>query len=282
MTIFPKVLLYHSVIGNKYSIKKTDYGAHSIDEFKLQMKFLKKILIFITADEFVSKIKEKKTFKKKECLLTIDDGYRNIICNILPVLEEWQIPALIFINDAHIRETKWLWFNRFHALRLRGEVTLERLQDFAQLNLKETNALLEEWGAPDANSTTSKTEQELFDGMNEKELSQLCTHPLITIGGHTSAHLRMPNETNEVLLKDIKDNKTYLEQFTGYPLQHFAYPEGFTDQRSSAIVSECGYRYGYMATPVKPKQVDLLAIPRIGIYRSGIVYLAAKLIRGYR
>lgn len=280
MTIFPKVLLYHSVIGNKYSIKNTDYGAHSIDEFKLQMKFLKKILIFITADEFISKIKEKKPFKNKECLLTIDDGYRNIICNILPVLEEWQIPALIFINDAHIRETKWLWFNRFHALRLRGEVTLERLQDFAQLNLKETNDLLRKLGAPDANNTASEIERELFDGMNENELRQICNHPLITIGGHTSAHLRMPNETDEVLLNDIKENKTYLEQFTGYPLQHFAYPEGFTDQRSAGIIAASGYHYGYLAAPETSKQLDLLRIPRTGIYRGGIVYLAAKLTRG--
>lgn len=282
MALYPKTLLYHAVISNTNSADSSGYGSHRIIAFRNHLNALKKIIRFLSAKEVEERWQKGQKFTSRECLLTIDDGYRNIISNILPVLEEWQIPALIFVNDAHIRETKWLWFNRFHALRLRGKARYEQLQDFAQLNLEETNALLEEWGAPDANSTTSETEQELFDGMNERELSQLCTHPLITIGGHTSAHLRMPNETNEVLLKDIKDNKTYLEQFTGYPLQHFAYPEGFTDQRSSAIVSECGYRYGYMATPVKPKQVDLLAIPRIGIYRSGIVYLAAKLIRGYR
>jgi peptidoglycan/xylan/chitin deacetylase (PgdA/CDA1 family) len=113
--------------------------------------------------------------------------------------------------------------------------------------------------------------------MNEHELQHLCQHPLITIGGHTSSHLRMPNETTSTLEEDILKNKQYLEQFTGYPLRHFAYPEGFTDDRSATIIKNCGYNFGYLATPVKQFSTNYMAIPRIGVYRNGLGYLAAKL-----
>lgn len=273
----PKILMYHGVVPESSSLNLAEYGAHPAHAFRKQMKALKRIFRFITADEFASTVDHKKKFAWNSCMLTIDDGYRNLMTHIIPALEEWSIPALVFVNDSHIREKRWLWFNRFHAMRLRGKTTLAQLKQFEKLSIQDTNALLNNWHAPDATNAADEMEHHLFDGLNEQELQQFCRHPLITIGGHTSEHVRMTNETMQSLREDVLKNKNYLEQFTGYPLVHFAYPEGFTDERSASVIAECGYRYGYLAAPVKQHEMSLLHIPRIGIYQNGLGYLAAKL-----
>ena len=90
--IYPKipVLLYHSI--------EKGYFQNRIDvlDFEKQMSYLKnKKYISIYANEINVKI-------KNQIILTFDDGYKDIITNVLPILKKYNFKAICFIVSNQI------------------------------------------------------------------------------------------------------------------------------------------------------------------------------------
>src|ERR1700676_2523070 len=55
----------------------------------------------------------------KYVLLTFDDGYYNNV-RALPVLEEFDVPAVFFISTGHVKEQKAFWWDVVYREHLRG------------------------------------------------------------------------------------------------------------------------------------------------------------------
>ncbi len=101
---FPKVLAYHKVTGfelggtwitRKRFISSLDY-------------LLDSGFTFISEDIFLDTLSGNRTGSGREILMTFDDGYRMIIDNALPALEERKIPALIFLVTSYAgRDNRW-------------------------------------------------------------------------------------------------------------------------------------------------------------------------------
>ena len=49
-------------------------------------------------------------------LLTFDDGYYNNI-RALPVLEEFNVPAVFFVSTEHVKQNKCFWWDVLHRER---------------------------------------------------------------------------------------------------------------------------------------------------------------------
>lgn len=63
------------------------------------------------------------------------------------------------------------------------------------------------------------------------------------IGGHTIDHANLPFLTYEDQRKQVCENRFRLQSF-GLEVDSFAYPAGFTNGASEAVVEECGYESG--------------------------------------
>ncbi len=100
----PKVLAYHKVTGFEFGgtwISKKRFIS-SLD-YLLDSGFS-----FISEDNFLDTISGKRIGKGREILMTFDDGYRMIIDNAIPALEQRKIPALIFLITSYAgRENRW-------------------------------------------------------------------------------------------------------------------------------------------------------------------------------
>ena len=90
--IYPKipVLLYHSI--------EKDYIQNGIGilDFEKQMSYLNnKKYISVYTNEINVKL-------KNQIILTFDDGYKDIITNVLPILKKYNFKAICFIVSNQI------------------------------------------------------------------------------------------------------------------------------------------------------------------------------------
>ena len=90
------VLLYHSISENIVSNEIDSF------EFEKQISYLKN-----NNYESVS-INQIKPNTKKQIILTFDDGYKDIISIVLPILKKYNFKAICFIVSNHIGQYN-LW-----------------------------------------------------------------------------------------------------------------------------------------------------------------------------
>lgn len=71
------------------------------------------------------------------------------------------------------------------------------------------------------------------------EMIKNASSDLISFGGHTITHSYLPTIPAEDLDKELKDNRDYLSEITGKPIEHFCLPGGKYD---SELLKVC-YKY---------------------------------------
>ena len=59
-------------------------------------------------------------FKENAVAITFDDGYEDTYLNAFPILEQWQIPATIFISTLCIDKEIEDWCNELSRLIIEG------------------------------------------------------------------------------------------------------------------------------------------------------------------
>ena len=64
------------------------------------------------------------------------------------------------------------------------------------------------------------------EALSEEQLRRLARHPLVTIGAHTSTHRNLAEASAETVRREMADNRQFLQDITGSPVEHFAYPFG--------------------------------------------------------
>lgn len=91
------ILGYHAVSFDNTIVDITP------DIFQKQLQLLKNTCQFITLDDVIDYINGEKNFLKPAVALTFDDGYRDVLTTIAPILYKEKIPAAAFVmsNTLH-------------------------------------------------------------------------------------------------------------------------------------------------------------------------------------
>jgi len=76
------------------------------------------------------------------------------------------------------------------------------------------------------------------------------------VAAHTVTHPPLTKQTDEVITREVMDNRADLERLVGYPVRGLAYPGGDADQRVAEFLPKLGIAYArlvagttWMATP---------------------------------
>lgn len=179
-------------------------------------------------------------------LLTFDDGFANNAANVVPLLEEEELPAVFFVATQHVLDpSDWL---------------------------PATRRAVDECGV----NVGAELRRDLFDGMSADELRRVARCPLVTIGSHTVSHPMLTRCDDASLAFELDESKRLLEELTERPVELFAYPAGDYDRRVAAAVRDAGYRAAFVEDS-RRLGLGCWEIPRIGLYSAAPAYLAAKL-----
>lgn len=188
-----------------------------------------------------------------EIVLTFDDGLRNNLTVVYPILRQLQVPATMFVCPGLVDSGAWLWNHemrcRMQTLAAPGladlrmkllapgtsvEAIIEwmktlRLQQrrLAEAIIKQATAVFQ----------PTATQHEAFDIMNWDDLRSLDCN-LITVGSHTMSHPILTTLSGEEMESEISESRRCLEQQLQRKVDFFCYPNGAYDKRAYQLVQK--------------------------------------------
>lgn len=288
------VLTFHGLRGSDAN-GVLDASLHEPEtSFRQLCAFLAEHYRVITAEEALAIATTTPSFPglKPRVLLTFDDGYASNLKRALPILREFDLPALVFVSTA-FANGELLWFQKLDlalaqaagerlTVRIGGTLydwplgsLLERRQALSELLalLKrlpwegvqhELARLLEllkvniDGGRP-----------EVLEALSWDELRYLDRDGRIEIGGHTHTHPILSRCSEEHARWEILHSAKRLRDELGHPVRCFAYPNGgpsdFQARQSAPWLAEAGYQAAFsMVNGRVLAGADVWQLPRYG------------------
>ncbi|HZS12759.1 MAG TPA: polysaccharide deacetylase family protein [Nitrospirales bacterium] len=227
--------------------------------------------------------------------MTFDDGYRESLHAIKPLLERYDVPATFFVTSGYLDGHAEFWWDQLEQIvssQADPTAVLDAIghRDTAPANASpgldastavcrtlwtriytlspaERTATLDKWAA---SVGTTLDIRDTHRCVTPEELYRLDAGGLTTIGGHTVSH--PPLATLDVRRQslEISQGKKDLEDIVDHPITSFAYPIGrasdFTED-TVQLVREHGFQLA-CTTSARPVTfpVDDLRLPRVALH----------------
>lgn len=263
-----RILMYHGI------------AVEAAQALAAQVSYLARNFKVVSLDAMVNRLAGNRAISANEIVLTFDDGLRNNLTVVYPILRELQLPATFFVCPGLIGSGKWLWN---HEARCR----LKTLSNDALADVRATLLApdpsadgIVEWmktlkppqrqraeeciqRATPAFQPTAAQHQ-AYDMMGWDDLKSL-DPGLIMIGSHTLTHPILTTLSTDEINSELRESRRCLEQKLGRTVDFFCYPNGSYDTRvyeavknnyRAAVTTETGVLDG-------KETLDLHRLPRI-------------------
>jgi peptidoglycan/xylan/chitin deacetylase (PgdA/CDA1 family) len=218
---------------------------------------------------------------RRAVALTFDDGYRDNLTVLLPLLERYQVPATVFITTGS--PGKYFWWHELTALLDPSNPLPERLEveslgppvptaDRHQLYRQVANRLAR---MPARSRLAAMDDLRIWAGVDpgppdgahaltHAEIEELARSPLIEIGAHTVTHPRLVDLLPAEARAEVEGSLATLRRLTGGPVAGFSYPEGAVTAAVRGTVASSGATYACSSQPgTISVRTDVLGLPRL-------------------
>lgn len=239
--------------------------------------------------------------------LTFDDGYADNLHNALPLLEQYNIPATVFIATGWVDRGGPFWWDQLIATVLSikplppsisvsvgGDEFVWRRNKGARDHRRERSRLhLALWArlvvATDDEREVALNQLQRYGTsepvvdpttrpMTREELRRLAASSHIEIGAHTISHCSLPDLPPEAQFAEIQGSQRQCLELTGHLPSSFAYPFGNLDACTPELVRSAGFD---MACTTEKEIVwegtDEMLLPRIPVFDCPIRDFSAHL-----
>ena len=272
------ILTYHrfSENGGTHSVSRKKFSEH--------LAYLKKHSNVITLDDAISAHANQDSLPANSVVITIDDGYGDAYEVAAPVLDEFKMPATIYVITGFLNGSIWLWTDLMRfliketgATKLSvGEEAIERIAGSGELEFadrvntrlktlddsrkwEEIKRIFDEFGLDVPSAPTTEYAPLSWNQAREMDSAG------IAVECHTVNHPILPNVGIEVVRKELGESKLEIESQIGKECRHFCYPNGSFGDREAEIAKEVGFvtavttNYGFVdsnADPFRLKRID--------------------------
>ncbi len=229
--------------------------------------------------------------KRPNVAITFDDGYQSNHDLALPVLQEFGLPATVFLNTAYIGTCRAPWFcdliealsttkvtsltyqGREYALtnranrRFASEDLQKKLKALRSHDLLEEklNSIVGELGVSRPIDHAGKP-TEILD---KTSVVRMQVSGLIDFGGHTHSHKILAHVPEDTAAAEIETSLRLTQELTNAPQELFAYPNGGPGDIGSAAERVLRKNGISLAVTTSPKhysrQSRNLRVPRYPI-----------------
>jgi len=274
------VLTYHGVLPVGWAaVQSPIEGALvSAEQFRRQLRFLKSRYHLISPEAFHSWLKASDSLPQRAVLLTCDDGLRNALTDMVPILLEEGARCLFFVTGASLADTaECLWYEELYHMfnDAPGDASVEvggkavrkdsrtskdlvgiwwsLIQELSVLNGDDRKRSLRlmrtDWRLPD-DWQMAEDEQAArrYQLLNCRELNQLATQGM-TVGAHTLSHPLLPKMSAELAEQEIRECKEALEAQLQQEVWALAFPfghEGSAGMREMTLAERAGYACAFL------------------------------------
>jgi len=282
------ILMYHRVLPQTDPRFEQEEPGMIVTPETLSMHLdtLKRHFELVSLTDWIERKQQGRPLPLKACALTFDDGWLDNYQYALPVLEQHQAPATLFVVSHMMGTCEEFWPNRIAKLLLLPQDQLQSidwLQDLVgragfsretqaqtiyQLKSMPDNKIIELLNQTETRLNLTPTPTHSL--MNWDQVQKMHQTGLVDIGSHTKYHVRLRADVEpRVMGEEIIQSKDFIETKLGIDVKLFCYPNGDWCPSARSIVQQ---HYLSAVTTQKGINVgstkDFFTLPRMGVHED--------------
>ena len=296
------IVTYHGVSPSNYRSLDPDLdgGLVSADSFRRQLRLLKARYRVISPEEFLQWCQAREPLPARAVLLTCDDGLRNVLTEMLPILLEEKLKCLFFVTGYSANDApSTLWYEELYLMFLatpesivlelpdlgvRAQVAgrkakrslwLNLITKLSQCDVATRARLLQEirmrldlsnlWNSFYLEDAAQRSR---FLMLDQAEVRRLVAAGM-TIGSHTLSHPMLSQLPPEVAWTELTQSRSTLERALSSPVWALAYPFGdaaSVTPRETEMAQRAGYQCAFLNVGGGfGADLPLYALPRVHV-----------------
>ncbi|MFQ5456039.1 MAG: polysaccharide deacetylase family protein [Nitrospirota bacterium] len=294
------ILIYHSINDKNIFTDNIVYP----EIFERQISYLSKRYNIVPLSLLVEYLYLKKEIPNNWIILTFDDGYRDNLYNVLPILKRYKAAATFYVTADAVKNRMIFFYDRIQSIIEAAKVKnivvcLDNKQikfSLSDKKRREDAVLSIVLSIREKESKTQRRFIEYLQKICESETIPYQKSPIyltedeveklhksgMEIGSHTISHNNLKRLSQRELDKEISGSKETLEEIIGSKITAFSYPFGKKDTYNNSIkemVKQAGYRSAVTTIFGKVNlDSDLYALPRIGVRNTTVTRLKVNLM----
>ena len=249
------VLCYHNVVR-----REGDAAGHPamhipLARFERQVRWLLDHYDVVSLSAFVDRLVSGAPLNET-AVITFDDGYAGVFDNAVPLLDDLDAPATVFVIANAPGRPQGFWWDCSET------VSLERAnRDRWVTSLRGDDAAI----LADVNVTNGFAVPPTLWPADWPDI-RAAARGQIEIGVHSATHRTLTVLDDTELHDEITASRQVVQAATGITPSFFSYPYGHWDGRVRAAVQAAGYRASMtLASGLNDATTDLWALRRINV-----------------
>ena len=188
--------------------------------------------VFMATDQLIKVLNQEILCPRGAAWISLDDGWKDNIDNVIPVVLQHDIPITIFIYTGAVEEGAFWW----RKVAQSGHLLPVKYRDAGAIRELPDDARRQILSSLDQHEIGFQRE-----AMTIEDVKSIAALPQVTIGTHTVTHPVLPNCTDAQVEYELIESKRQLEGWTGKPVTAFAYPNGSFSGRERRFLEKGGY-----------------------------------------
>jgi len=255
------ILMYHSVADDEVAEFIDPPNHLRSTEFERQMAFLSRHRNVVSLMELIEQLNAGEEPSAGTVCITFDDGYLDNLTVAAPILEKYQLPAMLYLPTAYIDRGETHWADLVYQLirfRTRDHLTMPSLGLSADLSDK-----MQQIGAyqmlhrplltalyPDRQAILEQVREQLQPSqvgprltMNWDDVRDMGQRfPQFSIGGHSQWHVDLNAHRGQCALGEIEGCKRRIQSELGIDPEHFSFPYARWSVETRSLVEQYGWK----------------------------------------
>lgn len=238
--------LFHALFNDEKEINSNLVDPRQVITVQKFRKFIEYFMnqdyVFISPNDILEGLKN----YKKYALITFDDGYFNNK-NVLPILEEYNVPAVFFISTDHIRYGKCFWPDVLYREMIRRGSSYDDFKIELQRLMSKSTEDTEKYVTHLFGKKAFKPICDLDRPFSISEFSDFSKDRNVFIGNHSCNHAILTNCSRKEIEFQIRNAQKTIYDLTGIRPIIISYPHGKYSDEIIRISREIGLKLGVTA-----------------------------------
>lgn len=262
------VLMYHRVLPPDADTCSTDGIVVTPTTFAMHMAFLRNHFSPLTPQQLERGLTQG-SFPDRACLVTFDDGWFDNERYALPVLQQFQVPAVFFVATAYIGTNRTFWQEELTRLIASASKLPQARETLRALGIEESSSSTEVNARRLARNAVSRLKasptshvkhvrDQLVTELAKQGISTnsygddyfmtwdqirlLAEQPLATVASHAHSHVPLTRLGRDGAAMDLSHSLKLLEHHGLPPQWMCAYPDGAHDADVISVARSLGLR----------------------------------------
>jgi peptidoglycan/xylan/chitin deacetylase (PgdA/CDA1 family) len=263
-----RIMMYHGVGTDDFTT----------ETFVRGLRYLRRNFDVVPLSTIVKNVLAGNAGSGREVAITFDDGLRNNLTVLYPILQRIETPATFFIVPGAVERDEWIWTHDARE-RLSSLSAVDCYVFAGEMQAPSSECLgIVDWMKTVPNKERLEIHRRIrertksfiatppqhhrYDLMNWEELQSLDPR-LITIGSHSMNHPILSMISDAEIDTEIVQSRRLLEERLQRPVEYFCYPNGNYDEKIVAAVRKTYVAAIAVASKCVSRGEDPYRLPRI-------------------